>query len=56
MKKFLIIGSINAVAWNEIFPMVKFNKMDIGYVFNKLISFTIPGSDKLKKMGTIAWY
>ena len=56
MKKFLVLGSINAVAWKEIFPLVKFNKMDIGYLFNKNMSFTIQGSDKLKKMGAIAWY
>lgn len=56
MKKFLVIGSINAVAWNGIFPLVKFNKMDIGYVFNKFISFTIPGSDEYIKLNFVGWY
>ena len=56
MKKFLVIGSINAYTWNEIFPLVKFNKMDIGYLFNKDMSFIIPGSDELKKICCIAWY
>lgn len=56
MKKFLILGSINAYTWNEIFPLVKFNKMDIGYLFNKVMQFTIPGSDELKKICGIAWY
>ena len=56
MKKFLVIGSINAYAWKEIFPLVKFNKMDIGYLFNKDMSFIIPGSDELKKICGIAWY
>lgn len=56
MKKFLIMGSINAYAWKEIFPLVKFNKMDIGYLFNKKLSFANPVSDELKKICGICWY
>ena len=56
MKKFLIMGSINAYAWKEIFPLVKFNKMDVGYLFNKTLTFTIPGSDEKKKICGICWY
>ena len=56
MKKFLVIGSINAYAWNEIFPLVKFNKMNIGYLFNKVMQFTNPCSDELKKICGICWY
>ena len=56
MKKFLVIGSINAYTWKEIFPLVKFNKMDIGYLFNKGMSFINPYSNEYKKLGNVGWY
>ena len=56
MKKFLIIGSINAVAWNEIFPLVKFNKMDIGYLFGKGVYFINPYSNEYKRLCNVGWY
>lgn len=56
MKKFLIIGSINAYSWKEIFPLVKFNKMNAGYLFNTTLTFTIPCSGEQKKEGGICWY
>ena len=34
-KKFIIIGNINALTYKEIFPLLKNNKMWIGYRFNK---------------------
>lgn len=33
-KKFLIIGSINAINYKEIFPLIQDNKMWLGYGFN----------------------
>jgi len=32
-KKFLIIGSLNAITYKEIFPLIKNNKMWLGYGF-----------------------
>ena len=56
MKKFLIIGSINAYTWKEIFPLVKFNKMDIGYSFCEGMKFTNPYSNEYKKLCNVGWY
>ena len=56
MKKFLVIGSINAYSWKEIFPMVKFNKMDIGYLFGKCVYFINPYSNEYKKLCNVCWY
>lgn len=33
-KKFLIIGNMNAITYKEIFPLLKENKMWVGYGFN----------------------
>lgn len=33
-KKFLIIGNINAITYKEIFPLIKDNKLWLGYGFN----------------------
>jgi hypothetical protein len=33
-KKFLIIGNYNAISYKEIFPLIKENKMWLGYGFN----------------------
>lgn len=33
-KKFLIIGNVNAITYKEIFPLIKDNKMWLGYGFN----------------------
>ena len=56
MKKFLIIGSINAYGWKEIFPLVKFNKMNIGYSFCKGMLFINPYSNEYKKLCNVGWY
>lgn len=56
MKKFLVIGSINAYAWKEIFQLVKFNKMDIGYLFSKGMKFINPDSNEYKKLCNVGWY
>ncbi len=34
-KKFLIIGSQNAITYKEIFPLIKENKLWLGYGFNR---------------------
>ena len=39
-KKFLIIGSMNAITYKEIFPLIKENKMWLGY--KQPVNFVVP--------------
>lgn len=41
-KKFLIIGNNNAITYKEIFPLIKDNKMWLGYSANKTMEFRLP--------------
>lgn len=52
-KKFLILGSINVVTCKEIFPLIKDNKMWIGYT--SLKEFVQPNGST-KKFGNIRWF
>lgn len=52
-KKFLIIGSINAISYKEVFPLLKDNKIWIGYTSVK--TFLTP-SGKEQQFGNIGWY
>lgn len=52
-KKFIIIGSQNAITYKEIFPYIKDNKLWLGYNFVK--SFIQPNGE-VKKFGNILWY
>lgn len=68
-KKFIIIGNQNAITYKEIFPLLKENKMWLGYQFGDM-SFTVPdyyepketrfwideNGQKWRSMGNIAWY
>lgn len=46
-KKFLIIGSMNAITYKEIFPLIMQNKMWLGYGFNRGNAFFYtPFADK----------
>lgn len=66
-KKFLIIGSLNAITYKEVFKLVKINKLWLGYN-NGSKSYLVPnnyeqnniyiGSDgkKYAKMGNTGWY
>ena len=46
MKKFLVIGNMNAVAYKEIFPLIKDNKMWLGYGFSGNVAhFNSPYND-----------
>ncbi len=48
-KKFLIIGNVNALSYKEIFPLIKDNKMWIGYKFNGApMKFRVPDDYPLK--------
>jgi hypothetical protein len=52
-KKFLIIGTENAITYKEIFPLLRDNKMWLG--INKPSSFVKPNGD-IKKFGNIGWF
>lgn len=52
-KQFIIIGNVNAISYNEIFPLLKNNKMWLGYRFNKRVNgknmtFRVPDSYEMK--------
>ncbi|MBQ7165024.1 MAG: adenine-specific methyltransferase EcoRI family protein, partial [Clostridia bacterium] len=63
-KKFLIIGNVNAITYKEIFPLLKENKIWIGYDFNKTMKFQVPDNYKgfyengikYGKVPAINWY
>ena len=47
-KKFLIIGNINSITYKEIFPLIKDNKIWLGYGMGRAISgFTVPDDYEL---------
>lgn len=52
-KKFLIIGNINAITCKEIFPLLKENKIWLGYTSPK--QFLQPNNE-IKKFGNILWF
>lgn len=68
-KQFLIIGNQNAITYKEIFPLLKENKMWLGYHSGDM-SFTVPDSyeaketrfwidktgQKWRSLGNITWY
>ena len=68
-KKFLIIGNQNAITYKEIFPLLKDNKVWLGYKFGDM-AFTVPEyyppretrywqdeeGQKWRSMGNICWY
>ena len=65
-KKFAIIGSINAIAYKEVFPLLRDNKVFIGYSsgsqnfkvdnsYNNSSTY-IKDGDKYAKFGNICWF
>ncbi len=68
-KKFLVIGNQNAITYKEIFPLLKENKMWLGYRCGDM-SFTVPeyyeeketrfwideNGQKWRSLGNICWY
>ena len=52
-KKFIIIGNKNAITYKEFFPLLKDNKVWIGYTSPK--EFKQPDGT-IKKFGNIGWY
>lgn len=65
-KKFLIIGNNNAITYKEIFPLIKENKLWLGYSDNKTMEFALPDSyekwdriengQKIGKVPAISWF
>ncbi len=47
-KKFLVIAPMNMVAYKEVFPLIKKNKIWAGFSFNKTMEFIMPDSYELK--------
>ena len=52
-KKFLIIGSINAITYKEFFPLIRDNKVWGGYTKPK--EFMNPDG-KIEKLGNVQWW
>ena len=52
-KKFLIIGSMNAITYKEIFPLLKDNQIWLGYTSPKEF---VQADGSIKKFGNILWY
>lgn len=52
-KKFLIIGSMNAITYKEIFPLLKDNQIWLGYTSPKEF---LQADGSIKKFGNILWY
>ena len=52
-KEFLVVGSMNAITYKEIFPLIKNDKLWLG--INNLKEFLQPDGT-IKKFGNINWY
>ena len=52
-KDFRIIGNMNAITYKEVFPLIKENKMWLGYTRPK--EFIEPNGN-IKKFGNITWF
>jgi hypothetical protein len=52
-KKFIIIGNMNAITYNEVFPSIRDNKLWLGTQYVKEF---VSDSGETKKFGNILWY
>lgn len=52
-KKFLIIGSMNAITYKEVFPLLKDNQIWLGYTSPRDF---MQADGSIKKFGNILWY
>ena len=55
-KKFLIIGNNNAVTYKEIFPLIRDNKLWLGFSANKTLEFRVPANYKAQRMANGVGY
>lgn len=53
--KYLVLGNHNAVGYKNIFPLIKENKMWLGYHASKGMTFIRPNGDK-QSLGFISWF
>lgn len=63
-KRFLIIGSLNAITYKDIFPLIKHDRLRLGY--NTVKEFLLPNeikansnihvSENTQKFGNMLWY
>ena len=53
-KKFLIIGSQNAITYKEVFPLIRDNKVRVGHNSGGFTFTTLDGGTQ--KLGNICWY
>jgi hypothetical protein len=53
-KKFLILGSVNAITYKDIFPLIRDNRMWLG-VNNGTKTYYVPGRGYVK-MGNTCWF
>ena len=53
-KKFVIIGSLNAISYKEVFKYIKDNKIGLGYSNGAKTFITSEGKEQ--KFGNIGWY
>ena len=51
-KQFLIVGPMNAITYEEIFPLIRSNQLWLGY--NHIKSFITPDGEKT--FGNVIWY
>ena len=52
-KKFLVIGSQNAITYKEVFPLIKNNELWLG---TKYVKEFIQPNGEIKKFGNICWF
>ena len=55
-KKFLIIGNMNAITNKEIFPLIKNNKIWLGYNSTNGMAFKTPYNGPVKRLGFVRWF
>ena len=55
-KKFLILGPINAVKYNNVFPYLVSNKVYIGYHCGNMYFNTDSDTKNISKLGNICWF
>ena len=55
MKKFLIIGNMNAITYKDLFYHIKSGEIYCGYNFNKSMKFKNPYEDKDLSV-SVAWW
>lgn len=53
-KDFIVIGSMNGITLKDVFPLLKDDKVRIGYCYPS--KFILPNGGGVQKFGNICWY